>query len=375
MSSLRVDEVRGWSGLGEFINLPWQLFYYRNDPNWVPPLKLENRMRMSERLNPFFKNARAKYFIARRDGRAVGRISAHESKRFNEFQKNRWGFFGWFECEDDPETARALFDVAEKQLKEWGLDAAVGPFNYTTNDECGLLIDGFDTPPMILMTHNPPYYQKLVEALGYQKAQDLFAYRMDATQPCPEIVHKIASEVRARPNVKFRTWDIKHNLRRELESFHDIYNSAWNRNWGFVPLDLKELLSHEFEFKLLLDQEVAFMAEIDGKAAGFALSLPNLNEAIVRLNGSLNPINLLRFIRERKNIKSLRVFALGVKPEHRRIGVGAVFYEDTLLVARRRNYKWGEMSWILESNDAMNRAIRLMGGWVYKTYRIFKKDL
>lgn len=373
--SLTVDEVRDGRDRRTFVNIPWRLSHYRNDPNWVPPLKLENRYRMSEHFNPFFKNARVKYFIARRNGKPVGRISAHESYNFNRFQNTKWGFFGWFESEDDPETAGELFKAAGETLKSWGLEASVGPFNFTTNDECGLLIDGFDTPPMILMTHNPPYYQKLIEGQGYEKAQDLFAYRMDASQPEPEVVSKIAEQARARPGVKFRCWDLKNNIERELEYFLEIYNASWNRNWGFVPLEREELMGHKFEFKHLLDQEVAFMAEVEGKPAGFALSLPNLNEAIVHMNGKVNPVTVMKFMRAKKKITSLRVFALGVKPEYRKIGIGAVFYVDTLLVARRRGYKWGEMSWILESNDAMNRAIRTMGGRVYKTYRIFKKDL
>ncbi len=375
MASVTVEEVGGGKDRKDFLNLPWKLFHYRNDINWVSPLKLENMYRMSKRFNPFFKNARVKYFLARRDGRVVGRISAHESYRFNEFQKTKWGFFGWFESDDDPEVAAALFDSAEKQLREWDMEACLGPFNFTTNDECGLLIDGFDTPPMIMMTHNPPYYQKLVENLGYEKAQDLFAYRLDATQPVPEGVAKIADRVRSRPDVTFRSWDLKRNLRREMEYFLEIYNAAWNRNWGFVPLDREEFFSHELEFRYLLDEEVAFMAEVEGKPAGFALSLPNLNEPIAHMNGRVTPWSIMRFIREKKNIQGLRVFALGVKPEYRRVGIGAVFYVDTLVIARRRGYKWGEMSWILESNDAMNRAIRTMGGKVYKTYRIYKKDL
>jgi len=375
MSSITIEEVRSRKDRREFINLPWRLSHYRNDPNWAPPLKLENALRLSKRLNPFFKNARVKCFLARRGGKPVGRISAHESYRFNDFQKTRWGFFGWFESEDDPEVAAALFDVAEKQLKEWKMESIVGPFNFTTNDECGLLIDGFDTPPMFLMTHNPPYYQKLVEDVGYEKAQDLLAYRMDATEPVPEDMEKIADHIRSRPDVTFRTWDIKRNLQREMEYFLEIYNAAWSRNWGFLPLDRKEFFSHKTELRYLLDEEVAFMAEVDGKPAGFALSLPNLNEPIAHMNGRVTPRTIWRFLKERKNIQSLRVFALGVKPEYRRIGIGAVFYVDTLNVAYRRGYKWGEMSWILESNAAMNRAIRAMGGTVYKTYRIFKKDL
>lgn len=373
--SIEVKEVTGIMGRLDFINFPWKLHYYRNDPNWVPPLKVENLQRMSERFNPFFKNARAKYYMAFRDGRPVGRISAHEVFNFNKFQNLKWGYFGWFECEDYPETAKALIDTAERQVKEWGLDTIVGPMNYTVNHECGLLIDGFDTPPMILMTHNPPYYQKLIEACGYDKAQDLFAYRMDSTEPVPEGVRKIADHIRMTPNVKFRTWDIKNNLRSEIIAFHEIYNAAWNRNWGFCPLELDELLSHEMEFKFLLDEEISFMAEVEGKPAGFSLSLPNINEAIIHMNGSVKPGSILKFLKARKNISGLRVFALGVKPEYRSVGIGAVFYADTLTVGHNRGYKWGEMSWILESNKAMNKAIQTMGGKIYKTYRVFKKSV
>ena len=375
MSNVTVEEVSGWRGIREFVGVPWRLFHYKNDPHWVPPLRVENYVRISPRLNPFHKHAKVKYLIARRNGEPVGRISSHISFRYNEFHDSNEGFFGWFECEDDPETARALLEAAEQKQREWGTNAILGPFNYTVNNECGLLVDGFDTPPMLLMTHNPPYYQKLIENCAYEKAHDLFAYRMDTSQPVPELIAKIAEQIRARPDVKFRKWDIKHNLRRELEIFFDIYNSAWNRNWGFAPLEKDELMSYEHEFKYLLDEDIAFMAEIDGKPAGFSLSLPNLNEAIIHMNGKLNPLTIWKFLKEKKRVNSVRVFALGVKPEYRRIGIGAVFYADTLLVARARGYKWGEMSWILESNKNMNKAIQTMGGWVYKTYRIYRKEL
>lgn len=375
MSGIVVNEVSGFFGREKFISLPWHISANLNDPQWVPPLRMENRLRMSERFNPFFKNARAKYFIAYDAGKPVGRISAHISDRFNEFQKVKWGFFGWFECVDDPEVAKALLERAENQLSEWGMEACVGPFNYTSNDECGLLIDGFDTPPMFLMTHNPQYYQSLIEKAGYEKGHDLLAYRIDATAEPPEGIVEIAEQIRSRPDVNFRTWDIKNNLRRELLAFLDIFNAAWSRNWGYVPLAREELLSHEFELKRLLDEEIAFMAEVNGEPAGFSLSLPNLNEAIRHMNGKANPIAIWKFLKAMKKVESLRVFALGVKPEHRTVGVASVFYVDTLRVARQRGYKYGEMSWILESNDAMNRAIKAMGGTVYKTYRIFKKDL
>ena len=375
MPRLKVIEVTGWRGKGKFIEFPWRLPYYLSNHNWVPPLRVENRLRMSERLNPFFRNAKAKYFMAYRYGNPVGRISAHVSNRFNDFHNTQWGFFGWFESVNDQDAAHALFDRAEEQLKEWGMTTSVGPMNFTVNDECGLLIEGFDTPPMILMTHNPPYYKELIENAGYTKAQDMFAYRLDTTAEPPPAIVAIADQIRRRPDIKFRTWDIRKNLRGELKAFLDIYNAAWNRNWGFCPLDRDELMSHELEFKYLLDEEVAFMAEVDGKPIAFSLSLPNLNEPVKLMNGRLTPAALWRFIRNIKKITSLRVFALGVKPEYRRMGVGAVFYIDTLLVARRRGYKWGEMSWILESNAPMNRAIQAMGGTVYKTYRVFKKDL
>lgn len=375
MPPIRVVEVKGWRGKGKFINLPWEIPWYLSDKNWVPPLRVENRMRMSERVNPFFKHARVKYFMAYRGSKPVGRISAHVAEKFVEFHNKKWGFFGWFESVDDQEVATALLRTAEAQLKEWGMESCLGPFNYTVNDECGLLVDGFDTPPMIMMTHNPPYYQKLIEGAGYRKAQDLYAYRLDATAEPPPGIVAIAEQIRNSGKATFRTWDIKHNLRRELIAFHEIYNSAWNRNWGFCPLSLEELLSHEFEFRWLLDEEVAFMAEVDGKPIAFSLSLPNLNEAIKLMNGRLTPFTLFKFIRGLKKIEGLRVFALGVKPEYRKMGVGAVFYIDTLLVAKKRGYKWGEMSWILENNDAMNRAIRAMGGTIYKTYRIYQNDL
>jgi GNAT superfamily N-acetyltransferase len=289
----------------------------------------------------------------------------------------RTGFFGWFEAIHDQSVAEALFTAAGEWLRQKGRDRMQGPFNFNINDECGLLVNGFDTPPMLMMTHNPPYYQRLFEAAGLVKAQDLYAYRLDATAEAPADVVKFAQGVRARPDVVVRPWNMK-DFQGEMRRWLEVYNSAWEKNWGSIKMTEAEFMAHALELRWLADPELLFMAETkDGEVMGCAMTLPNLNEYLKTLNGHL--YNLLPFrwfdMIVKKKYRSCRVVTLGVKEQFRRSGVGAVFYHDTLMAAKRRGYEWGEMSWILESNDAMNRAILHMGGQVYKTYRIYEKAL
>ncbi len=374
-ATISVKPVTTKAELNRFVKLPWKI--HAGDPLWAAPVLFDVKMRLSRKHNPYFEHAEAEYFTAYRDGEPVGRITAQIDENHDMHWGGKTGHIGWFESVNDTDVSRALFDAAGKWLSERGRDKMQGPYNFNINDECGLFIEGFDTPPMVLMTHHPPHYKRLFEDYGFEKAQDLFAYRMDATVDAPDDVKNYAETIREREGVVIRQWDLK-NWRRELDKFHDVYNSAWQKNWGMVRLTEKELNAHSIELRFLLDPGLAFFAETrDGQVMGASLTLPNFNEYFTKLNGHV--YNLLPFdwwgMLVKKRYKSCRVFALGVKEEFRRSGVGAVFYHDTLMAAKRRGYQWGEMSWILESNDAMNRAIRHMGAEVYKTYRIFEKDL
>ena len=370
-----VRPVKTGSELKSFMKLPWK--FGKDDPNFVPPMLFDVNRRLSPKENPYFEHAEAELFVAWRGSEPVGRISAQKDQNYDKHWGGKTGHFGWFECENDPAAAKALFDAAADWLKKKDRDKMQGPYSFNINDETGILIDGFDTPPMCLMTHNPPYYPALCDGYGFGKAQDLFAYRMDATADAPPDVAKYAEMIRQKEGIVIRQWNLK-DFKREMKLFHEVYNSAWEQNWGMVQLTENELNAYTTELRMLVDPRISFFAETkDGQVMGASLSLPNFNEYFVKANGhiwGLFPFAWYGLIVSKK-YRSLRVFALGVKKEFRKSGVGAVFYYDTLMAAKRLGIQWGEMSWILESNDAMNRAIQHMGGKVYKTYRIYEKAI
>lgn len=374
--TVTVRPVESAADLKAFLRLPWKI--YPADKNWVPPLLWDQGRKLDRTHNPYFQHAEARYFIAGQGSEPLGRITAQVDRNYEAHWGRKVGQFGFFECADNPAVAQALFETAGAWLKAKGCVEAQGPFNPNINDECGCLVEGFDVPPMFLMTHNPPYYGKLIAAQGFEKAMDLLAYRMDAVAEAPQDVANYAEHIRHTEGITIRQWDLK-NFEREMELFREVYNSAWEKNWGMVKLTDAELKAHTIELRTLVWPELAFFAFQGDQIMGASLSIPNYNEVIIRLNGRLFPFGALRMglarLQKGKAIKSCRVFALGVKQEFRRSGVGAVFYYDTLMAAKRLGLQWGEMSWILENNDAMNRAIQHMGGTVYKRYRIYGKNL
>src|ERR671931_841269 len=316
----------GRRDLNTFIKLPWRL--YRNERNWVPPLIAERRRFLDRRRNPFFKHAEAQYFIARRDGRAVGRISAQVDRNFNVFQDNAWGMFGFFECERDPEAAEALLDAAERWLRARGRDRIVGPMDFTTNDECGVLVEGFERTPLILTPWTHPYYPDLLEGAGMTKAMDLLMWelRIQGRDQVNPIIWEIADRVESKHGITVRNMR-KSDLEAEISRFLEVYNAAWERNWGFVPLTDEEVRHYAKDLKPLLDENWAFIAEREGEVIGAALTLPDYNQVLSHMNGRLLPIGWAKFLWYRRKIDRVRVFALGVKPEHQHTGVAAAFYK------------------------------------------------
>jgi len=370
--SLKVRRVESKSDLKNFIYFPWKI--YQGDKNWVPPLIFDMKRKLDPKENPYFEHARAQYFLAERNGEIVGRITAQVDDHYYQHWGEKVGQWGFFESIDDQEVASALFDSARSWLKEQGQVKMQGPFNFTINDECGLLIDGFDSPPMMLMTYNPAYYQKLCEGYGMRKAIDLLAYKTTAdTEPDPAIVN-FANLLKQKHEIKIQNMNWK-NFDQQMDWFVEIYNSAWEKNWGMVPLTEKELRYHTAELRLLAWRfpELNFFALVNNKPIGMSITIPNLNEVLIKCNGRLLTPRIIELLTHK--FESCRVFALGVKEEYRRMGVGAVFYVETLNSARRTGFKWGEMSWILETNAPMRRAIERMGGYVYKTYRIYEIEV
>ena len=373
--SVEIRHVTTRRDLNTFVHLPWAI--YRNHPLWVPPLKFDVRNRLDRAKNPFFEHAEAEYFLAFRDGDPVGRITAHYDRNFNRFHNNEWGMFGWFEARDDPLVAGALLDAAEEWLRDRKRDRMVGPLSFSTNDQdAGLLVDGFDREPLILNQWTQPYYPALLEGAGLTKAMDLYMWELwvdDRASVHPAIV-RMAEEVKTKHGIDVRGMR-KRDLRAEVDRFLEVYNEAWERNWGFVPLTDEEVRHYAKELKPILDENWAFIAEKEGETVGAALTLPDYNKVLKHLNGRLLPIGWAKALYWRRKINRVRVFALGVKAKHQHTGVAAKLYTEHFDSAARTPQKGGEMGWILETNKSMNRAMEGMGGKIVSTYRLFEKEL
>jgi GNAT superfamily N-acetyltransferase len=376
--SLEIRPVQGKSDRKRFLDLPYRL--YATEERWVPPLRMERKEHLDPAKNPFFRHAEVQLFLAERDGRAVGRISAHVDRNLNEFQDNRWGLFGFFECEDDPEAARALVGTAEAWLRERGRDRMVGPMDFTTNDECGILIEGHERPPIILCPWQHAYYQPLLEqACGLDKAMDLLMWELhiEGKENVHQAIWDMADAVEPKHGIVVRPMN-KKDLQAEVTRFLEVYNASWERNWGFVPLDEAEARHYAKQLKPVLDPNWAYIAERKdtGEVVGAALTLPDFNQVLAHVkDGRLLPFGWLAALRNRKKIDRVRVFALGVKPEYQHTGVAARMYQMHFEAAERTPQRWGEMGWILETNKAMNRAMEGMGGKVVRKYRLYEREL
>jgi len=369
LSAFDIIPVQGSQGLRQFIDLPYRL--YRSDPHWVPPLRIAQKEILDQRKHPFYKHAEMQCFIARSNGGILGRVAAIHDRNFNAFHREEAGFFGFFEAVEDREVAAGLLRAAASWLRKRGARVVRGPVNPSTNYECGLLVDGFTSPPQVMMTHNPPYYHDLIDHAGFRKAKDLYAYHLPVNDMSRERVERVAAKAVDLQGVQIRTIRMK-DFEREVDLVWKIYNAAWSRNWGFVPVTREEFAVIARDMKTILDPELILVAEFKGNAVGFALALPDINVALRHANGRLLPLGLLRILYHKRFITSLRVAVLGVLKEYRTVGVAAGFYAELFQRATRRGYRDCEMSWILEDNTLMNRSIESVGGQRYKTYRIYE---
>jgi GNAT superfamily N-acetyltransferase len=372
---LEVRPVRTRRELRAFIRLPWRL--YEGCANWVPPLISERKRHLDRGRNPFFEHAEAEYFVAWRGGVPVGRITAHVDHRLNEFQDNRWGLFGFFESERDPAIAAALLDTAERWLRERRRDRMLGPLDFSTNHESGVLVEGHELAPQILENWHHPYYRDLLEQEGVIKAMDLYKWEIltaSRGEMLP-VIDDLADRLEPEHGIRLRRMR-RRNLRTEVRSFMEVYNEAWSSNWGFVPLTDAELDHMAKELGPVLDEDFACVAETaDGEVAGVSLSLPDWGKVLARLNGRLLPIGWLKALTMRRKLDEVRVFALGVKPAYQHTGVAAALYRDIWDACVNREIVRVETGWILEANEAMNRAMEALTGRIVKRYRLYERLL
>jgi hypothetical protein len=376
VSGVDVRPVQSRRDLRAFIDLPFRL--HATAEQWVPPLRIERRLFLSRRLNAFFEHADAQLFLARRGGRVVGRVSAQIDHAFNDYQGNDWGMFGFLEVEEDQEALQALLDAAAAWLAERGRDRMVGPMDFTMNYECGVLIEGHERPPMVAQPWQPPYYQRLCEAAGLQKAVDLLMWELDIKDRAAVVpgMVELAKSLEADHGVRIRKMS-RRRLRRELDLFGETYNEAWKDNWGFVPYSKRDLDYYAQELQLVFDRNWFMIAEkVDtGESVGVAITVPDINQVLKKMGGRLLPFGWWHFLFGRRKITKVRVGFLGVKPDYQHTGVAAGLYIEHFDTAARTRQKGGEMGWILESNDAMNRAMEGMGGKVAKRYRVYERAL
>ncbi|HEX8672772.1 MAG TPA: hypothetical protein VF710_12830 [Longimicrobium sp.] len=375
-TALRVREVPRGESLRAFIDFAWTA--NAGDPQWVPPLRVAVEPALDRAKHPFHQHADVAYFVAERGAETVGRIAAIVNHRHNEFHEDRVGFFGLFESVDDPRVARALTDAAAGWLKARGMESMRGPMNLSTNEEIaspGVLVDGFGTPPAFAMSHNPPYYGALLEGVGMVKAKDLLAYWIGSPIPPERLVRGVERMTR-REGVTLRSINLRR-LQDEVAIIQEIYNSAWARNWGFVPMTPEEFAYMAKDLKSVVDPALCIVAEKEGVPVGFAISLPNLNEAIRHIpDGKLFPFGFLKFLWHKRKIGSARIMTLGLRPEYQKSsGIGAAMYLRTFQAAGERGYKQGEASWILEDNFLMRQALEKVGFELYKTYRVYERGL
>jgi len=372
---ITVHDVTARVARSPFIKLPWSI--YADDPVWVPPLILERRLHLGK-ANPYFEHARARFFVAFRDGRPVGRISAQIDDLYLQRYQDGCGFFGMLEAQQDPAIMPALFDAAQNWLRSCGMRRMRGPFSLSINDECGLLVEGFATPPLIMMPHARPWYGPAVEACGLAPVKDLLAYDVNSHEADSPTMRAVLRRYARRIRVRTVRWK---NLDAELQLLRDIFNDSWSENWGFVPFTEAEFNDMGKQFKLLLDADMVHIAEVDGEAAAMIVGLPDFNQFFADLNGRLLPFGWMKLIwrLKRRLPTGARTALMGVRQRYQRGPFGSALAFSVISAWRaalvRRGIQRIELSWILEDNRGMRSLVENIGAVVYKRYRIYEKEL
>ncbi|MCB5271441.1 MAG: GNAT family N-acetyltransferase [Candidatus Cloacimonetes bacterium] len=359
--------------LKSFIMLPFEL--YKNDPNWVAPLIMDQYNFFNPQKNPYYEHSEVQLYLAMEDGKVLGRISAHTNTQHQKEHNEDIGFFGFFDSVDRVDVAKALFKAAGDWNKKRGFASMRGPTNFSVNQEIGLLIDGFDTPPMVMMRHDHPYYQKLYEACGLEKAMDLYAYLSERTE-MPERIERLAAAIEKRSGVTIRSLSKnKKELQKDIETVFEIYTKAWEYNWGNVPMTKAEFDHIVAELLPLADPDLIFIAEKDGHPAGFSLALPNYNEVLKVMNGHVNPITMIKALLAKRKIHSARVITMGIIKEYQGRGIDTLLYYYAYKNGLPKGIFRGEFSWVLENNTMMIRVAQMLDAIPYKTYRLYDKSI
>jgi hypothetical protein len=373
MSLVNIKTVSNNKEIMTFIKFPWRI--YKDDPYWVPPLLMDKKKILNKKKNPFFKHAEMELFLAEKNGELVGRIAAIKNDLHNKHHNDNVGFFGFFDCINDQETANALFDKAKEWLKSKNLTEMRGPANPSSNDEYGMLLDGFNDEPRLLMTYNPPYYLDLCEKYGFKKAKDLYAYKLENKKVVSsEKLKRVAEIAQKRSGIKITQLDMK-NFTKELDKVKFVYNKAWAPNWGFVPLTEEEIDTMAKDLKPLVEPSLLLFGEIDDHLVGFALVMLDYNQLFKSFNGRLFPFNFIKLFTQKKKITWSRILTLGIIPEYQKRGLDAVFYWEIVNRAEKLGILLGEASWVLEDNEMMNRGAQVMNGEIYKKYRIYEMKI
>ncbi len=369
---MEIISVNSKKTFKKFIRVPGQLF--KNYKNWVPELDFDVKHTLTSK-NPFFNHGIKKLFIAYNNGVPIGRIGAIIDWNFVDFQEEKTGFFGFFDCVDSSEVGKALFNAAQTYLRKNGMNKVIGPMNPSSNDKCGMLIEGFNDPPRVLMPYNPDYYNRLVEENGFEKAKDLVAMNMDVSGGPRSRLERIFRKIKNKyPHLNSRPVN-KKDFEREVKRVREVYNSAWEKNWGFVPWTSKEIDDLAQQLKPLVIEELLQIGFWKDTPVGFLLALPDYNEVIKKIGPKLFPFGWLKFLWYKNKIQNLRLMAMGVKKEFQNKGVGPLMYYNSLVQAMKLGYKECEFSWILEDNKDTIKIGEMMGAKIYKKYRIYKRNL
>jgi GNAT superfamily N-acetyltransferase len=373
MDGLAVRRVNDKKDLRLFIKFPWKV--YAGNEYWVPPLLLDRKKVLDRSKNPFYRHAEMELFLAMRGRDLVGRVGAIVNHLHNSVHKENIGFFGFFECINDQTVSSALFDAARTWLVSKGVSTMRGPVNPSTNDDCGLLIDGFEESPAVMMPYNPPFYSTLVESYGMKKVMDLYAYELRKERMEVGRAVRLANLVRQRTATRIRTLEMKR-LQSEVDLIKSVYNDAWSLNWGFVPLTDEEIDHLAADLKQIVDPDLALFAEVNGQVVGFILALPDFNQVLKRIpNGRLFPFGLVKILLYRSKIDSARLIIAGVIKEYQRRGIDAILYTEILERAAEKGIYRGEASWILESNKMMTGGLEAMNAERTKTYRMYEMNI